>query len=176
MSAFESRKFSWRRGYSYKVPADVVGGVLEDIEEKEGRVTGSLFLEYSRPEHSRTHGMFEWDDSVAAEKYRLSQAGKIISQLEVTYESLPEEMHKKDIRVSAFVNVSAKSVGEKGTYMNIVKAREDDVIWDRVVKNALSELRAFREKYSKISEFGEVFEIIREAERVLGDITKGDAV
>lgn len=136
MAAFESKKYSYRSGYSYKVPAQTVGKALESIEEKEGKVTSASFLEYSRPETSETHSMFEWDDSIAAEKYRLRQSAAIIGQIEVHIEYIDnqEEINPVEINaIPAFVNVAGKSPKASATFVNVVTAVDNKNMWKQVV-------------------------------------------
>lgn len=171
MGAFTS-KYAWKRGYQYKVSADTVGGVLNRIEKEEGKVTRESFLDYSRNENSETHEMFEWDDTVAAEKYRLATAGKIINQLEVTIvyeESEPREI-KAQIKyddepqqktVSAFLNVSPKTPTAPAVYYNAHRAMSDEDTRRQVLRNAMFELRAFERKYHDLEEFAELFEVIK---------------
>jgi len=59
-------------------PKDVADQCLEELEKKYGEISTELLLkEASSPEHP-LHGRFEWDDSVAAHKWRLEQAAQII--------------------------------------------------------------------------------------------------
>ena len=177
MSAFIS-KYSWKSGYQYKVSADTVGGVLNRIEKQEGQVTKESFLDYSRDENSETHSLFEWNDSIAAEKYRLRQAGNIISQLEVTivHEDIaPREItaqieseEPQETKISAFVNVSPKAPTVNATYYNVNRAMSDTDTRAQVLRNALLELQAFERKYKNIKEFAELFKVI---ERVINEQT-----
>lgn len=169
MSAYES-KYSWRSGYSYKTSADVVGKVLTEIEERDGSVTSKSFLEYSRPEESETHSMFEWDDSIAAEKYRLAQSGRIINQLQVELVrvggSAPKELNIEVVRaepihrVSAFVNVAPRSTKIAASFNSIAIAMSDESKSRQVLSNALADLKAFEEKYSMYEELADVFSAI----------------
>lgn len=166
MGIFKS-KYSWRGGFAYKVPASTVGTALESIEARDGSVTSQSFLEYSRPEDSATHSMFEWDDTIAAEKYRLRQAGAIINQLEVKleFENSPAQGAEiKVVPIKAFMNVSAKAPTEAGVFINAVTVQQEDEYRNTVLQNALSELRAFQRKYSNFSEFSKVFDAIKEIE------------
>lgn len=168
MAAFESKKYSYRSGYSYKVPAHVVGKALESIEEKEGKVTSASFLEYSRPETSETHSMFEWDDSIAAEKYRLRQSAAIIGQIEVEIQYIDTQQEASEIQITpvpAFVNVAGKSTRASATFANVVTAHEDSALWKQVMQNALGELNTFKRKYARYKEFAKVISAIEELER-----------
>lgn len=173
MSAYYSKKYSWRSGYSYSTSAETVGKVLESIEEKNGEVTAVSFLEASRPEDSPTHQMFEWDDREAAEKYRLTQSRSIILQLEVTVsvsESPVVEVELEEASTvihprSAYVNIAPKGrVNNVARFVNICDALENEIMREQLLKNALSELRMFKKKYNDISELIPVFDAIRKLE------------
>ena len=173
MSAYVS-KYSWKSGYSYKTSADVVGKVLTEIEERDGEVTSRTFLEYSRPEDSETHDMFEWDDSIAAEKYRLVQSGKIISQLQVELvrvgDSAPRQLNieverqEPVQRVNAFVNVAPRGTRMTASFNNFVNAMSDEEKSRQVLENALADLKALEEKYRMYEELAGVFAAIHEFE------------
>ncbi len=173
MAAFESKKFSWRKGYSYKVSADTVGNVLDSIEKKDGTVTASSFLDYSRDERVETHSMFEWDDTLAAEKYRHRQAQQIINQLEVHIEyeqSNPEDAEVRIVTASAFMNVNRKAPAEQGVFMNAFTVLGDDELRKQVLRNAFMELDAFSRKYVNINGLEKIFAAIEETKRELDGV------
>ena len=62
----------WRIKGIYKADAQKVA---DEIGDK--KVTPQEILEKARDETSELHKCFEWDDSVAAERYRLQQAGNL---------------------------------------------------------------------------------------------------
>lgn len=171
MDVYKS-KYSWRPGYNYKVAADVVGSVLEKIEERDGEVTSLAFLEYSRPEESETHSMFEWNDGIAAEKWRMFQSGRIINQLDVEMVIVEAEHETAELEieepaesrthsVSAYMNVVPKGPGTPGTYRNAYSAMEDEQLRRQVLLNANNELQAFARKYQQYQEFAGVIAEIR---------------
>ena len=55
----------------YRLPAQKAGEELERIERKHGVVTPRNVLEESRPGKAILHDLFEWNDSRAAERFRL---------------------------------------------------------------------------------------------------------
>ena len=179
MSAYVS-KYSWKSGYKYKTSADVVGKVLTEIEERDGSVTSKSFLEYSRPEDSETHDMFEWDDTIAAEKYRLAQSGRIINQLqiEVVYsgDSSPRDVEvevnrtERFKRVSAFVNVAPKTVKGSAVFTNTLSALRDKEKRVQVLKNALAELESFKARYESLEELSGVMDAIKDLKATVNDV------
>lgn len=63
----------WKFNNLYKADAEKVSKEIESIPN----ATPSSILEFARNENSELHKCFEWDDTVAAEKYRLQQARNI---------------------------------------------------------------------------------------------------
>lgn len=144
-------KCSWRAGHG-NVSAEDAYKVMEGIEKRDGKVTAQTFLDESRPEESPTHGCFEWDDAIAAEKYRLDQAQHTILDLVVTV------VHDdKQTKVPAFVNVTSKGNAEYVT-TNVAYSHVESR--EIVLLNALRELEAFKRKYKNLTELAEVFKVI----------------
>lgn len=141
--------YKWRF-YNYKVDANIVGQEVEKLEKKHGEVTAQLLLDNARSKKSKLHDLFEWDDTVAAEKYRLTQATQIITALAVVYEDITEE--PKTVR--AFANIGAKN---KGSFITMATALSDEQSRAIVLKHALEELQAFRSKYADLTELAEIF-------------------
>lgn len=179
MAAFESKKYSWKSGYSYRVSAETVGSVLEKIEQRKGSATSEDFLEYSRNEDAETHEMFEWDDAIAAEKYRLRQSAQIINQLqiEITYEETQTsdteiilDIPSHTVKTSAFVNVGERysnRLTEKATYVNVIDAMKDADKRKQVLKNASASLETFKQKYKGFKELERVIAEIDNFQRAL---------
>lgn len=145
------KKYSYRHGKT-GASAQTVGETLERIEQRDGAVTKEAFLEESRPEDSPTHNMFEWDDTVAAEAYRLEQSRWIIADVVVTVERDDEPK-----KVAGFVNVTYGK-HNKAEYNSIKVAMEDSEKRKAVLANAFKELESFESKYSEYEELARVFE------------------
>lgn len=187
MSAFQSKKYMWRPGFGYKVDANIVGEVLERIEERDGEVTTRSFLDESRPEDSPTHSLFEWDDSIAAEKFRMKQSSDIFSQL--TYEWIVEEdvveevelmeVDEEDISVpvpmsrapSAYTNISNSGWGSTATaiYVSSDRAMQDTTMRSQVLKNYVRSIKIFISRYREFEEFSKIFDAVEEVEKELNE-------
>lgn len=186
MAAFTSKKYSWRGGWNPKIKAEIVGEVFSEIEMRDGSVTSESFLDASRSEDSPTHSIFEWDDSIAAERYRLQQSKTIISQLqievviddsvdsvkelEVQIEDAPEESIRK---VPAYVNVNpygrfGSSNHTKASYVNLEKVMSDEDMRKTVLENVLNELSVYQRKYFMYQELEEIFDAISSVKKKMG--------
>lgn len=140
---------------SSKVSAQTVGEVFERLEERDGLLTKESVLEEARPEDSELHPIFEWNDTVAAEKYRLTQSAQLIRSLVVISEET------KPSPVVAYVNVSPGR--KRSSFININAAMEKAESRQTVLNNALAELTEIQNKYNSLQELAELF---RELEKV----------
>ena len=146
------------RATQYKVPAQVAGEYLEELGKEEGGLTARLLLEKSRPEGALLHDTFEWDDTEAAERYRLGQARYFISNV------VTVELKGKTIEPTrAFVSVTETAHAEVGLYKPIHIALSDSPSRQIVLGNAIREMESFKEKYQNLAELANVISAINEA-------------
>lgn len=91
---------------------------LESIENNKGQITPDVLLETARSEDSSLHNKFTWDDSEAAEKWRLEEARYLIKsfRLVVTIE-------EREIKVPMYVRDPSKDDSEQG-YISILRIKE----------------------------------------------------
>lgn len=141
------KKYAWTAGSVHKVSADVAASVTNDLESK-GMLTAKNLVDASRPIDAPLHPEFEWDDSIAAEKYRETQARTIINSLRVVVEE------KEPERV--FCNISRSDP----TYMTIEKALSSADTRQTLLNQAFRELESFRYKYRQLQEMASVIEVI----------------
>lgn len=146
--------YDWKRNMPVK--AQEAGEYLETLEKTHGAVTPKLILEVSRPRDSILHTCFEWDDGIAAEKYRESQANYIVRNLVVVKISGQEEEQPP---VRAFVSVTKEDTRK---YVSIKTALNDESMTKEVLGQAFAELAAFSKKYRQLKELSSVFEVIDE--------------
>ena len=144
--------YKWKTGY-FKTDANVAGAVCEQLEKTVG-LNATTLLDASRPQNAPLHDEFEWDDGIAAERYRETQARKIIHNLEL----IVEEYDVEPIR--AFFTIEPKQNGTNRNYesttviMNVGEKR------NALLDIALRELENFRRKYAGLTELARVFEAI----------------
>ena len=149
-------------GRQFRVSADIVGAEMERIEARDGQVTSKSLLDAGRPEESVLHSLFEWDDSKAAELYRLRQATEVITHIHIVIDEKPNTPYR------AYVNIQESSgQTERGRFINVRSAMENEETRRIVLNMAISEAKRFSQKYANYKELSEVFEAIeRVAERM----------
>lgn len=144
--------YKWKSGSRLRVSAQVAGDECARLEGM-GKLTPPDLVEASRAEDAPLHGCFEWNDEVAAELYRETQAGYIIRSIEVVPSGMTEP-------VRAFVSIVESE--DRPRYVNTVMAVSEPDTREIVLQQALAELRAFERKYSGLQELAAVLDAIRE--------------
>ncbi len=141
---------AWKIESLYKADATKVASELESLGSE---YTLSDVVEKARDSHSEMHSCFEWDDTVAGQKYRECQAGQMIRQLVIVRDN-KNEQEKTNIRV--FVSTGKRDNTYTPTKL-IVKKQDE---YEALLERALVELRAFKQKYSSLSELEEILSLI----------------
>lgn len=139
--------------------AKALGQMLERLGD---HVTPQQIVEAARPVRSPIHALFEWNDSAAAEAFRLWQARCHVNHLEIVI-TTPEG----DIETRAYHSVViTKGEERQRGYAHMADIRRSEVLSRQVVAKALSELEGWQQRYSEYqSIFGEVFQAIDHAKR-----------
>lgn len=133
---------TWRiQGY-YKADAQKVA---EEIGF--GKFTPMEVLEKAKDETTELHKCFEWNDSIAAEKYRLEQAKNIIRML----------VYEKETKEQAVVRYYAKTE-TKHVYQPTKQFLVQEDEYQGLLRRALAELEAFKNKYHTLTELENIFE------------------
>ena len=73
----------WKVNGIFKADANKCYSEIISLEN----ITPSSLLERARDKESELHKCFEWDNDVAAERYRITQAGNIIRMLYIAPKS-----------------------------------------------------------------------------------------
>jgi len=146
-------KVVWKDGFRAKVSAQTAYDVINGLYE-EGKSEASDLVDASRPEDAPLHSMFEWNDSIAAEKYREDQARYIIRHVCVINDAEESET----VPVRAFFQIDE----ETSNYEPTVVIMNDDEKRERLLDIAKKELNSFRLKYNSLKELAKVFSAIDE--------------
>jgi hypothetical protein len=151
--------YQWRDGYrpqSNDLDPVKVGRELDRLQKKHGLLTPEIVLDSARPMSSPLHGGFEWNSDVAAEKYRLAQAGYLIRAVIMIPTGQPEF---PPTRRYVYVQTT-----DGNGYENVVAAMSDYDLQDQVLMRALRELKAWQKRYKHLKELAVIFDALAQVE------------
>jgi hypothetical protein len=149
--------YQWKEGSKPhgKLKAQIVGERLESIRATVGHLTASAVVEDARPPGAVLHPAFEWDDSIAAERYREEMARHMLRSVVSMPDSAPDSPP-----IRAFVVIS--EVGEQ-SYVPTYVAMSDAQLRQQVLNRALAELKQFQARYRELHELADIFAAINRA-------------
>lgn len=150
---------------------EIQGGSLRDhllaIRDKRGALTPKIVLDEARDPNHPLHGSFEWDDSVAGEKYRLGQARKL---LQVRYkQEVGGEV--RDLRAFMVSRPTAAADDDPDAeerpdseYVPVEEIILDPIAKQLMLNQMARDWRNFERRYRGMKEF---------ADFILGQLTEG---
>jgi hypothetical protein len=129
---------------------------LRSIWEQRGRLVPAEVVDLAADQAHPLHPMFEWSDSEAARRYRIGQATAMIRSVKITV-TTARDGETDDFRIRSWV--SARAAGEPGPgYLPEEEIRLRPDQRERVLRQMMRELNAFRRRYSHMAEFWSAIE------------------
>ena len=129
-----------------------VAEIRQLIESNGGQVSPADIVDFARNPKTALHRAFNWDDTTAAEAWRIEQAKKIL-RVSVVMIARPDNGNM--VRVRAFISPCGD--GERG-YQYTPKMIETVSGRAAILQAAFAEFEAFRAKYEWLEELMPLFE------------------
>lgn len=142
----------WRAGFDSIFKGADAQKVAEEISAIGESPTAKDIVNAGRDPNSELHKCFEWDDNIAAEKYRIEQARDIVHHLVIEEKDVPQD--RPEIRMFY------KPRGSMG-YRETKKIVRNEDEYARLLAQAYAELRVFKAKYSMLTELSEILDLIQ---------------
>lgn len=121
------------------------------VDRYGGAITPAQVVAFAEDPTTALHGLFEWDDSEAAKRYREVQAEQY---LRVTVTVLKSE-GQDTLRIRAFVSLPSDR-GENG-YRRTVDVMQDAGRKAELLQHAELEYRRYRQRYRHLEELSALF-------------------
>ena len=156
----KATRYAWKPGLGYGAEtAQMVGIVLEQMQMTNTPITPENLLNMARDPDNPLHPLFEWDNDVAAEKYRLHQARQIVSHI-VFKEQVGEQEVERKMYFS--LTHAVREEEPERQYVSVRKVEQDEHLRNQVEEQAMRELRSFADKYRhfNFSRIGSIITLI----------------
>jgi hypothetical protein len=129
------------------------------LRHRRGRLTAEIILDDARHNSSPLHGFFEWDDTAAAEKWRLHQARDMMCAVHV---NVGTEAEPQYARAMMSVVTGDDEDAERG-YHPLTEIRRTPELNEQILARAQSDLEAWLARYEVYEEFLTACELARGA-------------
>ena len=148
--------YQWKIPEMYNISADEAGKEIENCKDASGYIKPNAVVEKARDTGSVIHGCFEWDNNVAADKYRVGQAQELIRNIVTVHVAEEDE---SPVTVRAFVNI--KGADDRG-YKPIRAVIRNTDEYEYLLSAARGDMESFTKKYENLTELRGVVSAMRE--------------
>jgi len=153
--------------------AEEVEAALAEVADQRGYLTPRAVVDAARPEESRLHPFFLWDDAAAAEEYRLAQARHLVRSVTVRV----VDRHNAERSLPKYHNVVVQRADNEllteRVYAPLSAVRRSDYLIEQVQRRIEEDLLGARrrwEVYRHIPEFHQRFaRIFTEVDALTGE-------
>lgn len=146
--------YKWKSGARIKGDAQASGELMEELSVSEEGLTARTLLEANIPEGAPLHNDYEWDDSIAADKWRLQQSNQFIASLTVVvFEDKGDET--TDQPRAFHITTQEHSYDS----LNVILSEPSK--YEAMLQSAKAELNTFKRKYEILKELQPVFNAIK---------------
>ena len=142
-----TKRFVWGSGSRTSANAYDVGSELSRLQRATKTLTAIQVVESAADPSSPLHAEFEWDDTVAAQAYRVEQAKYLIRHIRVMVND-QEPRH-------LFVSVTLPK-GERPVYVPLPRVLSDADLFAQVVQQAASDMEAFERRYQDFTSLADI--------------------
>lgn len=135
--------------------------VANEIFAISDKPTKEQIVDMARDPKTESNKLFEWNDTIAAERYRKEQAGWALRHLKVEFIKDDEDLENALIPsapVRLFYGDPIKNEG----FVAITTVLKDNDMYQSLLEKAKSEIKSFRVKYSVLKELKPLFDVIDE--------------
>ena len=150
--------YTYRAGY---IPAlkdpQAVGDKLQELRDKHEGLTASIVVDDAKNKRSVLHDAFEWNDSKAAQEWRLHSARHLMRAVVTKDLDSSGEIRYQP----AFVFVKTE---EGPRYEAIARVQSDKELRHQVIQRAFAELTQWKKRYEEYKEFLGVFKEVEKIE------------
>ena len=149
----------WRKGVGFFSKADP-NKVAKEVSDIGDEATAQQIVDKARSEETELHKCFTWDDTAAAEKYRLYEARCMLSALVIVRDDAPKtetDVPLPEIRVFHKIDRNPNT-GYKP--LEVIVKHEDE--YKALLAQAMREMTSFVQKYKSLSELDDLIDMMEE--------------
>jgi hypothetical protein len=153
----------WKKGSTFKVDPR---RAYDEIERVNGLFGGfapdGQLVEVSKEPNAVLHSLFDWDDSSAAQKYRLNTEKRIKRSLVAVYRSTQQVLQPQPVRVyhRARVVSSQDDKTSQRLWVSTFAMLQDPDGREQLLENARRDLQIFANKYRQLDELASILDPI----------------
>jgi tRNA A37 N6-isopentenylltransferase MiaA len=149
-----------KQGARVKTDAATIFAAVEASKE-DGNISLERLVEQAKPKDAPLHKEFTWNDSKAAEKWRLNEARYLVKAIEVVHENSQPTRAWEAVTIA--VEEGADTPPQvKRVFRSVQEIMDDPAQRDELLVQALRDAAAWRKRYAGLQELALVHAAIDE--------------
>lgn len=151
----------WKSGVRFKTPAEVAHEQIDNLRKRNGgKVTARQVVDAAKVKRNPLHRDFEWDDTKAADEFRLNRARTMMNSLVIVRDDIKTERPQRVYEVVKDPKSPPQS--SKKVYKTVDDIMKDPDNRAELLGRALRELISIRNRYRDLQELAVVMRSIDE--------------
>lgn len=151
-----------KRGRIRKADVPVIAEIFKELDARE-ELTPARLVQLAADPESVLHRYFTWDDSAAAQKYRVQEARWLLESIKISI-TMPGTGEAATINYALSVRGDSEKQDQR-KYVLTTRAMKDQYTLRKVVEQAEREARSFVRKYKPYQALRSIVEAMeRESE------------
>ena len=153
------KKVSLRSGYHLKAPVETAWAEVERVRILcGGDIDVQTLVDESQPENAPLHNEFEWDDDVAANKWRLFRGRQITACFKIDRgDGRPPTRAYEAVIAPNEPDESGAAASPRRVFRRIEDIMADPVARDELLGQAIRDALAFKRRYGALQELAKLF-------------------
>lgn len=147
---------SWKIEGIFKADANIVAQEIQSISlnRTDEEFKPQDMVDYAKNPTTELHKCFEWNDEIAADKYRISQAQDVLRNIVIVASKEDNQQEKTPIRM--FVSTNNRDNSYKP--VTVVMQNKDE--YQRLLQQAYADLQTFKQRYQHLKELAKFIALI----------------
>jgi hypothetical protein len=139
---------------------EIIATGLRSIYEDRGRLSAEEVVEIATPADHPLHDLFVWDDTEAAHRYRVWQAGQMIRSVKILVSGVQDD-ELDEFKIREWIPARRVGLG-KGFYLPEEEVRGNPTARKRLLRQMQRDIDAVARRYRHLNEFWQAVEQLAE--------------
>jgi hypothetical protein len=161
-----TKNFKATKGAPFdKSKVQLYGKELDKISQKNnGTLTPTDVVDEARDMNNPLHEVFEWDNSEAADRYRLQQARQLINHITV---DIKYNNTNREQKAWISLDETPDDVDTNKVYVTVERVLTEKPLREQMLLSAIKEAEYWQNKYTEYRELNRIFTSIKLTKKVI---------
>lgn len=154
--------FRWKQGARISIDPQVAGEAIERIKKDRGELRPQYIVDAAKAKSHPLHDAFEWNNTKAAESWRVEQAKYLTRSLEIVVQAPGEPPRFTRYYISQGSGIGD---GKESRYYTVAEVLSDSEMREQRLRRVWNMLLSIKHEYEDLIELAAVWDAISEQQK-----------